>query len=1534
MTVENIDLWISAVGFESPYYRFYTDSDGHQELTDLIFDTSKSYTFYRLNEESSHPFFISDIGYKQTSSDAILITGDGNPSNGIKDDQSFKVEFTQLVGDIKQLLYYCSSHQPMQGHIAVSGNSTLPPTPSTPNLSPGSDIGGTAEVEILVAKETLDQNNDGFIDDTNQTQILHEGVGLTMKSPKGIITGNRNDWKRGIKVLKAISTDNTYEVLVKSMGRDFSDTWSVHKFKIRTVDLTGTIVDPGIWRDKEYALAYGWEEKFGDIIKPDGVVVAKGFFDQNNDGLVDDTNQSLILHEGVGLTIKNPNGVTRGNKNDKKTGIKILKAISSDNGYEILVKGTGTDFSDTWSRYKFTQWTVDQTGTITDFGTWRDHEYALVYGWEEKFGDVIKRDGVIGTKGFLDLNNDGFRDDTNQTQILHEGVGLTMKSPKGIITGNRNDEKRGIKVLKAISTDNTYEVLVKSIGTDFSDTWSVHKFKIRTVDLTGTIVDPGIWRDEEYALAYGWEEKFGDIIKPDGVVVAKGFFDQNNDGLVDDTNQSLILHEGVGLTIKNPNGVTRGNSNDKKTGIKILKAISSDNGYEILVKGTGTNFNDKWSRYKFTQWTVDQTGTITDFGTWRDHEYALVYGWEEKFGDVIKRDGVITPPPRNTFFVSLDGDDNNPGTLEAPFRTIKMGLQRIGQTRDVPGGTLTIRGGTYRLPIGRYKWGEYNQEDTTIDIIGLHGDKDDPIRIQNYQDEEVIISGAKKIKPRWEKHEGNIWKTEVKYLPSQLFLDGKMLTGARWPNITKNWDQLDDSNANNPTPGSYWHPDTWANSASKLPAVDLKGAVVVPIDTEGAPGNIIKVIKKKPAEATDMILEDREYGITWNDPIEDWNARPDDGEKCNSCIPSTYYLTNHLNLLDQPGEWHLEQRHSSKKVETSYGTDYVLKREPSVLYVWMPDGSDPNQRNIEARAFSNVPLLSQENNLLNINKSSNIIFDGITFHTGEINLNGAKNITFDNSKFLYSGHHAHMIADTESGEHNLYGHGGYVNLQTNNMGYAGDEGERIGLGFEKERNITISNSEIAYTFGGAFLTWGKGVSGNTIDNVYFHNKVGGDNAFEFGRDSANNKVRRLEYHTFGWGGVGRIGNQIWRTQEYGGNDYPTSVIELSRVYNPFWHGDDAGFQINQGQVYNLVVRQNWLHDLPGRNGIRFDGDPAGFGGTAHHNVSFNNRRGFRLKGDHHTVLNNVAFHNDRQDVRVTEDRFYGWRPGKGSGYNDAGCSPTDRMLRNGDWYCTKYPSDYVKQELVPELLSNANSIIHNNAGDKDSGMTVHSPADSTNNSMGKEARNGSYMRDELRDVYNFDFRPKAGSSLIDQGKHIPGYTDGYIGSAPDIGAYEYGDENYWIPGYQTKKAKTPIPQNGAYNAKLDTDLMWLEGRNSISNDIYFGSDPSDLQFQGNQTNNIFTPKEPLTAGQTYYWRIDTVTDQETIPGDVWMFAPDNPEKPDAPGVPIFSSAATSTDGTKVLLTYSETLSATTAESSAFSVTTDGSDNPITAVAIF
>jgi hypothetical protein len=38
----------------------------------------------------------------------------------------------------------------------------------------------------------------------------------------------------------------------------------------------------------------------------------------------------------------------------------------------------------------------------------------------------------------------------------------------------------------------------------------------------------------------------------------------------------------------------------------------------------------------------------------------------------------------------------------------------------------------------------------------------------------------------------------------------------------------------------------------------------------------------------------------------------------------------------------------------------------------------------------------------------------------------------------------------------------------------------------------------------------------------------------------------------------------------------------------------------------------------------------------------------------------------------------------------------------------------------------------------------------------------------------FDFRLRAGSAAIDAGTELPGLTDGFTGTAPDLGAYEYG----------------------------------------------------------------------------------------------------------------------------------------------------------------
>ena len=49
------------------------------------------------------------------------------------------------------------------------------------------------------------------------------------------------------------------------------------------------------------------------------------------------------------------------------------------------------------------------------------------------------------------------------------------------------------------------------------------------------------------------------------------------------------------------------------------------------------------------------------------------------------------------------------------------------------------------------------------------------------------------------------------------------------------------------------------------------------------------------------------------------------------------------------------------------------------------------------------------------------------------------------------------------------------------------------------------------------------------------------------------------------------------------------------------------------------------------------------------------------------------------------------------------------------------------------------------------------------------------------DPENYDFRPHPDSSLVDAGMIVEGITDGYLGEAPDIGAYENGGE-MWVPG--------------------------------------------------------------------------------------------------------------------------------------------------------
>jgi hypothetical protein len=263
--------------------------------------------------------------------------------------------------------------------------------------------------------------------------------------------------------------------------------------------------------------------------------------------------------------------------------------------------------------------------------------------------------------------------------------------------------------------------------------------------------------------------------------------------------------------------------------------------------------------------------------------------------------------------------------------------------------------------------------------------------------------------------------------------------------------------------------------------------------------------------------------------------------------------------------------------------------------------------------------------------------------------------------------------------------------------------------------------------------------------------------------------------------------------------------------------------------YDSVIRNNWFLNAD-KGSWRYDGKGSQTHGICYRNLTFGDVGTATIKGDYHEVYHNTG------TISV--------RPDKGG---------------------------------------NPNSLSTNNAS------TVDLTLAGIQSSNWDEINDGESLADQMRDPYNRDFRPKAGSVWVDAGIPIAGITlldgtfvpgginDDFLGSAPDIGTYEYGESNYWIPGRKLEKASMPVPPDGTTTAKLDADLMWLAGRDAISHDIYFGTSSGNLPLLSTQSNNIFGPGI-LDDNTEYFWRIDTVTATGTITGNEWSFKVQQPTR--------------------------------------------------------
>lgn len=251
--------------------------------------------------------------------------------------------------------------------------------------------------------------------------------------------------------------------------------------------------------------------------------------------------------------------------------------------------------------------------------------------------------------------------------------------------------------------------------------------------------------------------------------------------------------------------------------------------------------------------------------------------------------GAARATTQATYFVSPIGDDANPGTQAAPFRTLGKAKAVVRTANSTMTGDIvvTLRGGTYAL-------------DSTLAFDPSDGGKNGYyVRYVNFAGETPLITGGKPI-TNWSLSDQtkNIWKaTGVTGRFRQLYVNGSKAIRARSPNLG--------------TGG--------AANFYRLTKVDTTGrALNVANSYVGNWNNFSKVemhlmiawadATLRLASATNMggytklSIQDPERTMLFNRPYPMLGTTLGDKNK-----QQAFYFENAYEFLDQPGEWYLDE---------------------------------------------------------------------------------------------------------------------------------------------------------------------------------------------------------------------------------------------------------------------------------------------------------------------------------------------------------------------------------------------------------------------------------------------------------------------------------------------------------------------------------------------------------------------------------------------------------------------------------------------------
>ena len=741
--------------------------------------------------------------------------------------------------------------------------------------------------------------------------------------------------------------------------------------------------------------------------------------------------------------------------------------------------------------------------------------------------------------------------------------------------------------------------------------------------------------------------------------------------------------------------------------------------------------------------------------------------------------GIFQVQAKDVFVATTGNDISGTGTIELPYKTIQKAAKLA-----LPGDVVQVRAGIYRETV----------------IPAKSGTAGNPITFQPYQNEIVTISGTEII-TGWTFSSGAIYTAALpaKFMDEshnqsdQIFVNGLMMTQARWPNNI-------DPDPTYPTKASLAAQSISKIKEGNVTTVVFKSKETPPADAAGAEIYVQPnfnawswTLSGKVSDITGAAITMTSFSNNGVDPDHKYYPKG-----------ARFYLFNKLSLLDAADEWFHD-------------------KTSNLLYLWCPDGVDPSGKIVEAKKREYAFNLSNKS-FITI-KGFNLFACAITTDSES----GGNNKGYDATgnviyPWRFSGYTApskNCIVDGISAK--------YVSHFTDVSGHFFLQwGQSSGIVMSGS-DQTIQNSIIQYSAGNGITLLGqrcKALNNYVSDVNYNSTDCSGINT---GGSQAVTQDHEIGYNTINRSGRSGI------TPRNLINSSKTNLIarihhnEISDFMLQDW---DGGGIYTAGSGNFTRIDHNIIHD---GNGYTVSGVYVDWGKNfvIDHNVIYNLEWGIHLQHNIDgtpTGMSNMICYNNTIAVKNTSSAGYGpFGFGSSASQNTqigSICRNNVNVYRNGT-------SSVKTPGYFPFTNAFDNATKSNN---------LNQPAD---------PKFSDFLNGDLSLLPNSP-AIDAGVQMEEvglDGYTIPAYNDTAIGSV-DIGAYESGTTK-WKVGYTD--SETPAAPSGLLATDITSSgftLNWTASADNIGVSVYEAWQGETLlgSTSGKNTNMIFTG---LMSGTNY-----------------------------------------------------------------------------------